>query len=210
MLPLFMILAASGSAPALTKLIDHCDAIAQSHGGCGNIDKPVWERFVFDTGEITALDTNSVKPSQKSGAIAEIYTYSPGSNFDLNHLRLIHFTCRGQYEDLGNRSYLQDTPPRSVISAVAATACALAEPKRRAVIQRQRQLDAIANERAIHPRPQDYCQGFSPEACNRIRIGVEARVKPAYCLPGFGLSGSGLNAEELRICYARAPKDDQR
>lgn len=46
-----------------------------------------------------------------------------------------------------------------------------------------------------------YCQGFTPDACARIEATVEARSLPPYCKPGFGLSGSGLSPEQLRICY---------
>lgn len=207
MLPLLMLLAASAPTAGLSKMIEHCNPIAQSHGGCGNLDKPVWKRFVSTTGEITKLDTASIEPAQHGGAIATVYTFSPGSTLDLDRLRRLHFTCRGQYEDMQNIGYMQDAPPRSVIGMVAASACALAEPKRRAVIQRQRQFDATANDRAMHPRPQDYCQGFSSVACGRIQAGVDAAVKPSFCRPGFAVVGSGLTDEELRICYARAPMD---
>lgn len=209
MLPLILLLSVSAPTLGLSKLIDHCDAIALSHGGCGNLDKPVWKRFVSDTGEITKLDTASVEPAQRGGAIASIYTFSPGSNLDISRLRMLHFTCRGQYEDFESIGYMQDAPPRSVIGAVAATACALAEPKRRAVAQRQRQLDAIAEDHAVHPRPQDYCQGFTADSCRRIQAGVDASVKPAFCRDGFAIGVSGLDAEQLRICYARAPIDNK-
>lgn len=210
MLPLLLFLAAGTPAPGLSKLIEHCDAIAQSHGGCGNLDKPVWKRFVSDTREITKLDTASIEPAQQGGAIASIYTFSPGSSLDIRRLRRVHFTCRGQYEDLQSIGYMQDAPPRSVIGVVAATACSIAEPKRRAVMQQQRQLDAVAHDRAVHPRPQDYCQGFTAESCRRIQAGVQASVKPTFCRDGFAIVGSGLDAEQLRICYARAPIDGKR
>ncbi len=210
MLSLLLMLGASEPSMGLSKLIDHCDPIAVSHGGCGNLDKPVWKRFESDTGEITKLDTASIEPAVPVGVIASIYTFSPGSNLDLKRLRRIHFTCRGQYEDLNSIGYLRDAPPRSVIGAVASTACAMGEPKRQALLQKQRQLDAIASERARNPRPEDYCQGFSADACVRIQAGVDAVSKPSFCQPGFGIRGSGLDAEQLRICYARAPKDDSK
>jgi hypothetical protein len=192
-------------ADSLTTLIPHCS----TPNGCDDLDKPVWQRFESDTGEITKLDTASIQPAQGAGAIAFIYTYSPGSLYDPRRLRQVLFTCRGQFADLGGfPSDPQDAPPRSVIGMVAATACGLAEPKRRVILAKQKQLDAIADDRAIHPRPEDYCQGFSPDSCARIQAGVDAPTKPSFCKPGFGLVGSGLTNEQLRICYARAPKDD--
>jgi hypothetical protein len=192
-------------ADSLTTLIPRCS----TPNGCNDLDKPVWQRFESDTGEITKLDTASVQPAQGAGAIAVIYTYSPGSLYDPRRLRQVLFTCQGQFADLSSSpSDPQDAPPRSVIGMVAASACGLAEPKRRAIFEKQRQLDAIAHDRAIHPRPEDYCQGFSQDSCARIQAGVDDPTKPSFCKPGFGLVGSGLTSEQLRICYARAPKDD--
>ncbi|MGL3823692.1 hypothetical protein [Sphingopyxis sp. R3-92] len=208
MFSLLLMLGTSAANPGLTKLIDRCDPIAVSHGGCGNLDKPVWKRFESDTGEITKLDTASIEPAVPVGVIASIYTFSPGSNLDLNRLRRIHFTCRGQYEDLNSIGYLRDAPPRSVLGVVAATACAIGEPKRQALIQERRRLDSTASARASQPRPEDYCVGFSADACVRIQAGVDAISKPSFCRPGFGIAGSGLDAEQLRICYARGSKDD--
>jgi|SRR5580658_1426386 hypothetical protein len=50
----------------------------------------------------------------------------------------------------------------------------------------------------------DYCEGFGPPACQRIRAVVEARAHPAYCVPGFGRADNPvkLSDEQLRICYA--------
>lgn len=54
----------------------------------------------------------------------------------------------------------------------------------------------------------DYCVGFLPEACSRIRSIVESKIRPDYCAPGFGLTDNGLNLtkEQLRICYALPQK----
>lgn len=208
MLGMLAALTVSVASQGLTPLFPHCTSTIPN--GCGDFAKPVWQRFESDTGEITKLDTASVQPVQGGGVIAAIYTYSPGSPYDPSHLRQLVFTCRGQFADMDDPSALEDAPPRSVIGAVAATACALAAPKRRAIMESQRQLDAIAHDRAVHPRPEDYCQGFAAEACARIQAGVDAIRPPAYCKPGFGLVGSGLDDEQLRICYARAPADDAR
>lgn len=75
MLPLLLMLGSSAAPAGLSKLINHCDPIAQSHSGCANLDKPVRRRFESDTGEITKLDTAPVKPATQGGAIAAIYTY---------------------------------------------------------------------------------------------------------------------------------------
>jgi hypothetical protein len=198
------------SVPGLEPLIPNCGSTVTD--GCGDFGKPVWKRFESATGEVAKLDTLSIRPMQGGMVSATIYTFVPGSRFDPSRLRQVMFTCRGQFRDLGIPGDMEDAPPRSVIGVIAATACSIAEPTRRALIQRQeqqqRQLDAVAHERSIHPRPDDYCQGFTAEACKRIQNGVDAPVGPSFCKPGFGRVGSGLNDEQLRICYARAPKDN--
>ena len=204
--------AASPVSSGLTPLIPRCAPEAVSRGGCGDLDKPVWRRFVSDTGEVTKLDTASVQPAKGQGAIAYFYTYSPRSSFDPQRLRQVYFTCQGQYADLAAPGDLEDAPPRSVVGAVAAFACRLAEPKRQAIMKRnsqlQRQYDTEAHERAIHPRPEDYCKDFSADTCLRIQTDVDAPNKPAYCMPGWGTFSSGLTDEQRRVCAARAPKDD--
>lgn len=208
MISLLFLAAASGQPSPLTKLIEHCDPIAVSHGGCGNLVKPVWRRFESETGEITKVDMASITPTTRSGVTAMIYTYLPGSTLDLTRLRTLYFTCRGQFADLQNLSYLQDAPPRSVIGFIAATVCPVGNIKRRAILANNARVEQQERERAIHPRPQDYCQGFSTVECSRIQAGVEAGAKPSFCVPGFGLVGSGLTPEQLRICYARSPIDN--
>lgn len=208
MISLIFLAAAGGQVTPLTKLIDHCDPIAVSHGGCGDLIKPVWRRFESETGEITKVDMASIKPTTRSGVTAMVYTYSPGSTLDLARLRTLYFTCRGQFADLQNLSYLQDAPPRSVIGIVAATVCPVGDAKRREILKSNARVEQQEHQRAIHPRSQDYCQGFSADACSRIQAGVEAGAKPSFCVPGFGIVGSGLTPEQLRICYARSPIDN--
>ena len=198
--------AAPAPRDALTALLDSCDA---PPGKCGDLVDPVWQKFESETGEVVKLDTASIQPVTTTGTIATIYSYSPGAPFDPTHLRQLMFTCRGQFAEMGGLGDpLIDAPPRSVIGTVAATACRLAEPIRRKLLEKRAQLDEEAHDRAIHPRSEDYCRGFSSESCATIKAGVEDVSKPSFCRPGFALAGSGLTEEELRICYARAPKDD--
>lgn len=61
-------------------------------------------------------------------------------------------------------------------------------------------------------RAPEYCVGFSPDACQRIRSVVESGVRPSYCVPGFGRVDSPVHLppEQLRICYAMpTPIDPQ-
>ena len=74
--------------------------------------------------------------------------------------------------------------------------------------------DLTAEERAAQGDPTpDYCVGFSPEACSRIKAVIESKIRPAYCVPGFGRIDSGLNLtdEQLRICYTlpREPSPEE-
>lgn len=89
-----------------------------------------------------------------------------------------HFGVRPQY-----------VPPRSVFGEIRRIACR----------------DLWAADR---PKPEDYCDSFSTDACDRIKGVVEAyalsQVRPTYCKPGFGLVDSGLTPEQMRICYVIA------
>ena len=63
-----------------------------------------------------------------------------------------------------------------------------------------------ANPNQSGPAP-EYCVGFSPDACARIRAVIEFKVRPVYCVPEYARPDSGLNLtpEQLRICYASEP-----
>lgn len=50
--------------------------------------------------------------------------------------------------------------------------------------------------------PPPYCVDFPADACTRMQAVIESNIRPDYCVPGFGMKGSGLDREQLRICYA--------
>jgi hypothetical protein len=106
-----------------------------------------------------------------------------------------------------------DAAPRSVVGQIAGVACSRTAAER----ARRRDFcwssvpglcDKEGKRQAVlpppsKPDPAEYCVGFSPAACARIRAGVEAQVAPSYCKPGFTLVGGGLTSEQYRICYVR-------
>lgn len=188
----------------LTKLLETCGPIPASHGMCSSdIYKPVWRSFENLVGEIIKVDTKSVNPMAGGGAIAWTYQFVPGTAFDTSRLHQYYFTCHGQYRDMEFRSPMDDAPPRAVIGVISDYVCSAAEAPRRAIMAQNAKVEAEAHDRAVHPRASDYCVDFSAEACARIKIGVEAKITPDFCRPGFGIVGSGLDDEQLRICYAR-------
>lgn len=208
MLPILFMALAGQSAP-FSKLIDKCDATVIRNGACGDLDKPVWKRFEDTTGEVTKVNMRSIQPMQNGGVIVTTYTFAPRAMLDLRRLRRLLFTCRGQYADMASMNVVIDAPPRSVAGLIAATVCPIGDQKRSVIRANNARVEAEEHARAVNPRPSDYCQGFDAGACTRIQAGVNAKAKPAYCKDGFGIVGSGLNDEQLRICYARAPKDDE-
>jgi hypothetical protein len=62
-------------------------------------------------------------------------------------------------------------------------------------------IQALKAQKSPAPNPADYCQGFSTDACERIKAVVMSGKRPAYCKPGFARVGSGLDDEQLRACY---------
>lgn len=203
----FLLALMAQTAP-LTKLIEKCDPIAISHGGCGDLDKPVWRSFRDVTGEITKINMRSIEPMQGGSVLVTTYTFSPGSSLDLSRLRQLYFTCRGQYADTANLRVLHDAPPRSVAGIIARTVCPIGNQKRTAILARNARVEAEQHARAMKPRAEDYCQGFSDDECAIIQSGVNARTAPDYCQPGYGRVGSGLSKTQIRICNAR-PLDDE-
>lgn len=154
-------------------------------------NKPQWQKVEADNGAVYQVDLNSI--SYFTNGTAEIIVYAvEGAGYDPQNTRRLWFDCQGKYRDstgpgLSPTSY---APQRSIAGRISQIACAGARDKR---------LEDSSPQ--PKPTPAQYCVGFSPESCKRIVAAVEAKRRPDYCKPGFGLVGSGLSSEQLRICY---------
>lgn len=194
----------SAQHPTLTKLLEKCDPITASHGLCNHdIYKPVWRRFDNSVGEIFKVDVKSIVPASRGGATATVYVTSPGAPFDTSRLRGYYFNCRGQYNDIRSGVTMEDAPPRSMIGVIATYVCSDAQPRRRVIAIRNAHIEAEQHESVVHPRPSDYCKGFSADACQRIEAGVEAETSPDYCGPGPANIGGDPDPEQRRTCDVR-------
>ena len=152
-----------------------------------------WGNVEADNGAVYRVDVSSI--FRYPNGTADIVVYAvEGDQFNPENQRKLWFDCKGHYRDqtagVGPKLY---APPRSVAGRISAIACAGARDAR---------LDATPKQ--PKDTPEHYCAGFSRDACARIQAGVEAKAKPPFCKPGFGLAASGLTPEQLRICYARA------
>jgi hypothetical protein len=147
-----------------------------------------WHRVEADNGAAFAIDMNSIT-RMNNGAVDTIVCTLNGNACNLLNQSRIRFDCRGHYMDIDRGGQLQMAPPRSVVGRLAAIACVGARDSR---------LDVKPPE---PPNPSDYCQEFAAEACQRMQSVIDSGIKPAFCKPGFGLTGSGLSAEQLRVCY---------
>jgi hypothetical protein len=151
----------------------------------------VWLRVEATNGAAFKIDMNSIAHLNNGGAEAVVYIIE-GTTFDPANLKHFIFDCRGHYMDSDNMGATLYAPPRSVAGQIAALACEGAKDTR---------LEDASRDDTRGPTPEEYCSGFSPEACDRIKKVVESKKRPAYCRPGFALVGSGLTSEQLRICY---------
>ena len=145
--------------------------------------QPVWKRIEADNGQVTRIDMNSIQHLGGGTTNVTVYTGAPHSMFDSTRLEMLWFDCQGHFRSFGSnmeQSDVLDAPPRSIAGEIANNVC--------------------TNQNAANAA--DYCAGFSSDACERIKKVVESNVPPAFCKPGFGLAGSGLTPEQLRICYA--------
>lgn len=159
-----------------------------------------WKAFQADNGRNYFLDMKSIQAAMNNGAIATMYVEGTVQ------ARQYYFSCRNTMQDVitGSVSFL---PSMSVGASVSDEACKIAASKRPELEARRRRIEAEQNDRRIHPRPEDYCQGFSQSSCEAMKADVdralENKASPTYCVDGFALADSGVNLtpERQRVCY---------
>jgi hypothetical protein len=162
-------------------------ACSQDRNGKAN-----WKSVNADNGAVYKIDLNSI--SHYSNGTADVVVYAvEGSGYNPENMRRLWFDCQGHFRDstgpsIGPVSYV---PPKSLAAQISQIVCVGAAGT---------QIEN-SNQPQAKDTPANYCAGFSEEACARITSAAEAQVKPSYCKPGFALVGSGLSAEQLRICY---------
>jgi hypothetical protein len=149
-----------------------------------------WKRLEADNGAVFAIDVNSITRFH-NGTVQAVTCVSDNEVCLPPNMSRFWFDCSGHYRDIDGRGSAMAAPPRSVVGRMAQIACVGAKDTR---------LQDSSSPQP-KPTPAQYCVGFTPESCKRIVTAVEAKRKPAYCKPGFGLVGSGLSSEQLRICY---------
>jgi hypothetical protein len=157
-----------------------------------------WQNVEADNGAIYKVDLNSI--SHYNNGTADVVVYAvEGSSYNPENMRRLWFDCQGRFRDETGRHIgpAQYAPPRSIAGRIGEIACVGAKDTRL--------------EESSRPQPKDtaaqYCKGFSPDACWRIKAAAEANQKPIYCKPGFGLVTSGLSAEQIRICSVVANEE---
>lgn len=93
-------------------------------------------------------------------------------------------------------------PPRSVLGRVASDVC-----KNEASSDGRTCVTEISGQSIKKvcgtPGEAQYCIGYSPAACKRIRQAVNSKVRPYYCKKQWQYTGSGLTEEQVRICSVR-------
>jgi hypothetical protein len=102
------------------------------------------------------------------------------------------FDCQGRFRDQTGPgiSPTQYAPPRSIAARLSAIACLGAKDTH---------LEDVSQPEPKET-PAQYCTGFSPAACARITAAAATNPKPRFCKPGFGVAGSGLSPQQIRIC----------
>ena len=152
-----------------------------------------WQPLEADNGAVYKLDMNSIKPGNGGAAQITVYADEGRSTDIAQNLKFLLFDCHGRFIDMnGPMSQSAYAPPKSVAGQIGAIACARAQAATAAI-------NAESDRRGRSP--EEYCKGFSSEACNRMKSTIDAKQTPPYCKPGFAVVGSGLSAEQLRICY---------
>jgi hypothetical protein len=152
-----------------------------------------WRPLEADNGAIYKLDMNSIKPG--NGGAAQITVYADeGRPTDIAlNLKFLLFDCNGRFLDMNApMSQSAYAPPKSVAGQIGAIACEKAHAMTAAVDTESMRIGLL---------PENYCKGFSAEACSRMKLVIDTKERPSFCKPGFGLVESGLTDEQRRICY---------
>jgi hypothetical protein len=160
---------------------------ALSQGG----NKPAnWQSVEADNGAVYKINLNSISHNNNGTADVVIYA-AEGPGYNPANMRRLWFDCQGRYRDLTAPGLpTQYAPPRSIAGRLSEIACAGAKDTRFEESSRPQEKDTT---------PQ-YCKGFPPEACARIKAAAEAKKKPIYCEPGFERAESRLSIEQIRTC----------
>jgi hypothetical protein len=179
----------------MAMLMSASSAMAQGGNKAAN-----WQNIEADNGAAYKIDLNSI--SHYNNGTADVVVYAvEGPGYNPENMRRLWFDCKGRYKDLtvSVTAPTQYAPPRSIAGKLSEIACAGAKDKR--------------FQQATQPQPKDtpdqYCTGFSREACARIVAGVETKPKPAFCKPGFALADSGLSLESVRICQVISNEENR-
>jgi hypothetical protein len=162
--------------------------------------KPLtWKRVEADNGMIFAISVNCPACFSTENLARAVICPVDNGFCAIGSESLVTFDCHGHYQDTRFGSPVLIAPPRSVIGQMANIACAVPIPKEPE--------NASKSQRDLSPADlAEYCKGLSPEACNRIKALAEAKTPPpTFCKPGFGVVGSGLTLEQIRVCEITGP-----
>jgi hypothetical protein len=162
-------------------------------------DQGCWHRVEADNGQVYRINLGLIQDFG-TGATSVVYT-DEGGAYSPENLKRWYFTCEGHFQvmgDLAPGNWIY-APPHSVGRHISDVVCAGAGANRGLTD------DSESAQTVQRPTATQYCVGFSPDACDRIKKVVDAYTPseplPNYCNPGFALVGSGLTDEQLRICY---------
>jgi hypothetical protein len=178
----------------VTTLVNECNP----NGGysCNNdIFQKVWLVVSSNDGKIIKINMNSIGNTIPR----EIMLYSAYNNekFDPRNIKRFLFDCDGSYLDIADlslgMSYKKRVVKNSIFWKIDNLACS-------GITIKDKKIYSNANQKNDSGTP-EYCSGFSKNSCNRIKKIVDSKRTPLFCEDGFGVTGSGLTEEQLRICY---------
>jgi hypothetical protein len=168
----FCVLIIFGVVAASGAISKHCRADAFGD------HKWNWKDILSETGVAIKIDLNSI--THYSNGTTEAMVYLINGTRSPENLRGFWFDCQGHYRDqTGGVGPTLYAAPGSVSARLANVACTTART----------------------PPTPDYCKGFSPIECQRVREGVEAKSVPAFCKADY--PNQRLSGEQERICVAR-------
>ena len=160
--------------------------------------RPNWRRVEADNGAVIAINMNSIQHNSSGNADASVCVVENDACSPLN-MKHWFFDCHGHHfqESLnaGGFSPMVYAPPRSLAGGIVAIACAGAKD--------MRFMDDSDHPDLSGTTSAEYCRGFPPDACARIKAMVDGRAPLPPCKAGFGVVGSGYTPEQIRACAVR-------
>lgn len=191
----------------LEPVSNECGANSPAGYLCSHpIFQPIWKN-VGTADHVVKYNTKTIRGDSFGHARVMVYSAPGYAPVSLDYIGFVQFDCKGNATIFKNGQIAQIKVIGNMF-VMQSEVCEAALPMILKAREEQREADKLADYRAKHPRPEDYCVGFNAEDCATIKRGVDSRTKPEFCNLKFSSPDVDMSDVNRRICYAREPVDN--